>query len=44
MVETTTLGDHAAVIPEVRGRAWITGRQELVFDPEDPFVEGFLLR
>ena len=31
-----------AVIPTITGGAWITGRNELHFDAEDPFVEGIL--
>lgn len=42
LVSTTTVGDHAAVIPTVRGRAWVTGRTEFVLDPTDPFPGGFL--
>jgi trans-L-3-hydroxyproline dehydratase len=44
VVETTTFGPHAAVIPEVAGAAHITGRHEFFIDPEDPLREGFLLR
>ncbi len=32
-----------AVIPTIEGRAWITGFQNLVLDPEDPFPAGFTL-
>jgi trans-L-3-hydroxyproline dehydratase len=35
---------YRAVIPEVSGRAWITGRGEFVRAPDDPLGEGFLLR
>ena len=38
------VGPHDAVIPEVSGRAWITGRSELVLAPDDPLERGFLLR
>lgn len=48
VVETTFVGHGAdvvpAVIPEVTGSAWITGRHEFWIDPRDPFREGFLLR
>jgi trans-L-3-hydroxyproline dehydratase len=48
VVETTSVGSVAAaipaVIPEVTGSAWITGRHEFLLDPNDPFREGFLLR
>jgi proline racemase len=42
LVRTTTVGPHTAVIPTVRGRAWITGRTQFVLDPTDPFPGGFL--
>ncbi|MBV9257210.1 MAG: proline racemase family protein [Ktedonobacteraceae bacterium] len=32
-----------AVIPTIEGSAWITGFQNLVLDPEDPFPAGFTL-
>jgi proline racemase len=42
LVATTTVGGHPAVVPTIRGRAWISGRAELVLDPSDPFPAGFL--
>jgi 4-hydroxyproline epimerase len=30
-----------ALVPHVRGRAFVTGRTTLFFDPRDPFREGF---
>ncbi len=44
IVGTTAVGPHPAVIPEVEGSAHIIGRSELLLDPSDPLVEGFLLR
>ncbi len=41
---TSRVGPHDAVVPEVGGRAHITGRNELWLDPEDPLAEGFFLR
>jgi trans-L-3-hydroxyproline dehydratase len=38
------VGDLSAIIPEVSGRAWITGRSELLAAPDDPLRLGFLLR
>src|SRR5436189_2076540 len=35
---------HDAVVPEVEGSAWITGRNELLVAPGDPLSEGFVLR
>jgi proline racemase len=41
LVATTTVGDLAAVVPTVTGRAWITGTAQYLLDPDDPFPEGF---
>ncbi len=35
---------YDAVVPEVEGSAWITGRSELWLAPDDPLSEGFILR
>jgi proline racemase len=40
----TTFGPHRAVVPEVEGSAWISGRGEMWFDPRDPLRAGFILR
>ena len=40
---TTRVGPHDAIIPEIRGRAWRTGINELVVRPDDPFPSGFRL-
>jgi proline racemase len=40
----TRIGDVEAVIPEVRGSAHITGRNEIWIDPDDVIGEGFLIR
>jgi proline racemase len=44
VVGTTSVSGLDAVIPEVTGRAWITGINELLVDPSDPLARGFLLR
>jgi trans-L-3-hydroxyproline dehydratase len=44
VAETTTFGPYNAVIPEVEGRAFITGRHVFLIDPDDPFQDGFILR
>jgi len=44
VVGTTTVGGHAAIIPEVEGSAHITGRAELWIDPDDVLGSGFLIR
>jgi proline racemase len=43
IVEETEVGGLPAVVPEISGRAWITGMGQYVLDPEDPFPAGFAL-
>ena len=43
IVAETEVGGRPAVVPEITGRAWVTGRAEYVLDPEDPFPAGFSL-
>jgi trans-L-3-hydroxyproline dehydratase len=43
IVEETRVGDHAAIVPAIRGSAWITGITQVLIDPADPFPEGYLL-
>ena len=42
--ETTTFGPHKAVIPEVSGTSYFTGKNEFWFDPSDPLKNGFIFR
>jgi proline racemase len=35
---------YDAVVPEVEGSAWVTGRSEILIAPDDPLAEGFILR
>jgi proline racemase len=44
VAEVTTYGPYRAVVPEVSGTAYFTGRSEFWFDPEDPFRLGFMIR
>jgi proline racemase len=39
----TTVGGRPAIVPAIRGSAWITGITQLFVDPDDPFPEGYLL-
>jgi proline racemase len=39
----TTVGGRPAIVPAIRGSAWITGITEVLVDPSDPFPEGYLL-
>jgi proline racemase len=41
LVEKTKIGDYDAVVPTISGTAWITGFNNYVLDPTDPFTEGF---
>jgi proline racemase len=43
IVGTTEVADRTAVIPEITGRAWVTGTAQYHLDPTDPFPRGFLL-
>ncbi len=43
IVSETTVGDRPAIVPAIRGSAWITGVTQLVVDPSDPFPQGYLL-
>ncbi|PYH88304.1 proline racemase [Aspergillus ellipticus CBS 707.79] len=38
---TTMVGEYEAVLPTVKGSAWIMGYRQVVLDPEDPFPTGF---
>jgi proline racemase len=37
----TTVGDRAAIIPSVEGRAWRTGDRRIFVDPDDPWPRGY---
>jgi proline racemase len=41
LIEETTVGPFKAVVPTIRGSAYITGIQQLVLDPRDPWPNGF---
>lgn len=43
IVASAQVGQYAAVVPEVSGRAWITGQHEWIIDPRDELGRGFLL-
>ena len=43
IVEDTTVGGRPAIVPAIRGSAWITGITQVLLDPDDPFPEGYLL-
>lgn len=43
-LQEVRFGSYPAVIPEVEGNAYLTGRNEWWIDPDDPLQYGFLLR
>ena len=43
LVAQTTVGGFPAVIPTVRGQAWLTAIGHYLLDPDDPFPAGFLV-
>ena len=44
LVGETRIGPYPAVIPTIKGSAWITGFASYVVDPSDPFPEGYTIR
>ncbi len=44
ILQETTFGPYAAIIPQIEGSAHITGRHEFLIDPDDPLKDGFVLR
>ena len=43
IVEDVKVAERRAIIPSIRGRAWITGTHQFMLDPEDPWPEGYRL-
>jgi proline racemase len=41
IVSETRVGDKAAILPSIRGRAWITGTHQIMLDPDDPWPAGY---
>ena len=39
----TQVGTLPAILPEISGRAWITGTHQHMLDPDDPWPEGYRL-
>jgi proline racemase len=37
----TKVGNYPAILPEISGRAWITGMHQHMLDPSDPWPEGY---
>ncbi|HEY6760179.1 MAG TPA: proline racemase family protein [Baekduia sp.] len=43
VVEETVVGGAPAIVPEITGRAWITGMGQYLLADDDPFPAGFRL-
>jgi len=43
IVSEIILAGRPAIVPAIRGSAWITGISQVLLDPTDPFPEGYLL-
>lgn len=41
LIDSLEVGSYAAVIPQITGRAWVTGTAQYMLDPLDPFPAGF---
>ncbi|SDS47787.1 proline racemase family protein [Microlunatus soli] len=42
LIGETAVGDRKAVIPTITGRAWVSGLNQYLLDPSDPFPTGFI--
>ena len=43
VTDTTKICGIDAIVPQITGRAYISGFNKLVLDPDDPFQQGFWL-
>ena len=43
LIEETRAGPYPAVVPTIKGSAYIMGIHQFVLDPRDPFPAGFFL-
>ena len=43
ITEVTTVGRHQAVVPRLKGRAWIYSIEQLGVDPTDPYPLGYTM-
>jgi proline racemase len=41
--EDVSVANNSAIRPTISGRAWVTGKYQLVLDPKDPYPEGYRL-
>jgi proline racemase len=43
IIRETSVGGRPAIVPAIRGSAWVTGVNQVFVDAGDPFPEGYLL-
>jgi len=43
IVAETEVGGRPAIVPAIRGSAWIPGISQVMIDPDDPYPEGYVL-
>ena len=43
IVELTEIAGRKAIVPQITGRAWITGEHSYYLDPTDPYPQGYVL-
>jgi proline racemase len=43
IVAEARVGERRAIVPAIRGSAWITGITQIFVDPDDPYPEGYVL-
>ena len=43
ILEVNRVGECTTIIPQITGRAWITGQHIYMVDPEDPWQTGYRL-
>ncbi|WP_281931461.1 trans-3-hydroxy-L-proline dehydratase [Roseibium album] len=43
ILSEATVGDRLAIIPQISGRAWVTGIHQHMLDPSDPWPGGYKL-
>ena len=43
IVREAEVAGRPAIVPAIKGRAWITGHPTYFLDPDDPYPEGYLV-
>jgi proline racemase len=43
ILEINETAGHTTIVPQITGRAWITGQHTYLLDPEDPWQSGYMI-